>query len=162
MGSSTEIGAVFKIKDSDIYNLWASRCLQYRWYSDGCVLFQIRHPVLSLMDKSFSRLEHIKESNIGLLGFLGPFDDFFIEIVWGIGIMVGPILGPTLGGYITEMADWRWIFYINVPFCLLSLIMAINILKETKIEKNIHIDWTSLISMSLGVGALQVFLDRGN
>src|SRR5690606_26309756 len=41
--------------------------------------------------------------------------------IWGFGAMIGPILGPTLGGYLTEALNWRWVFYVNVPICLLSL-----------------------------------------
>ena len=40
--------------------------------------------------------------------------------IWGVGVMVGPILGPTLGGYLTEMYNWRWVFYINLPFGILA------------------------------------------
>lgn len=81
--------------------------------------------------------------------------------IWGIGVMVAPILGPTIGGYITEFASWRWIFYINVPICAISLLMTILIIPET-IKKSKAIDWTGLILMAVGIGCLQIFLDRGN
>ena len=41
--------------------------------------------------------------------------------LWGMGVMVGPILGPTLGGYLTEVYNWRWVFYINLPFGILAI-----------------------------------------
>lgn len=81
--------------------------------------------------------------------------------IWGVGVMVGPILGPTLGGYLTEIASWRWTFYVNVPVGILSLFLAMNFIKETP-KKIREIDWISLILLSLAIGATQLFLDRGN
>lgn len=81
--------------------------------------------------------------------------------IWGIGIMVGPVLGPTLGGYITEALNWRWVFYINIPPCIIAWIMTIKLVKESPTHKE-YIDWVGAILMILGVGFLQLFLDRGN
>ncbi len=81
--------------------------------------------------------------------------------IWGIGIMAAPVLGPTLGGYITENLDWRWIFYINVPVCIIAFFMTIKFIKETVRIKQ-SIDWVGLFWMALGIGTLQVFLDQGN
>lgn len=81
--------------------------------------------------------------------------------IWGIGIMAAPVLGPTIGGYITAHSSWRWIFYINVPFCLVSLSLASIYIKQTNtIAKKIS--WSQLISMIIAVGCLQLFLDQGN
>lgn len=80
--------------------------------------------------------------------------------VWGMGIMVGPILGPTLGGYIIDVLDWRWIFYLNIPICALAFLMTLRFIKETPLVKR-NIDWVGLILMTIGVGSLQIFLDRG-
>lgn len=81
--------------------------------------------------------------------------------VWGVGIMAAPVLGPTLGGYITDWINWRWIFYINVPVCLIAIVMAFMFIRETKREK-LNIDWVGLGLMALTIAALQIFLDRGN
>lgn len=81
--------------------------------------------------------------------------------IWGIGIMVAPVLGPTLGGYITEHSSWRWIFYINVPVCTLSFFMALRFIKNN-VRTAIKIDWLGAILMGVGVGAFQIFLDEGN
>lgn len=81
--------------------------------------------------------------------------------IWGMGIMVAPVLGPTLGGYITEALNWRFVFYINLPVCLVAFILAIAFIKETP-KENMRIDWPGLLFMSLGVGCFQTFLDRGN
>jgi DHA2 family multidrug resistance protein len=81
--------------------------------------------------------------------------------IWGMGVMVGPILGPTLGGYLTEIASWRWTFYINVPVGILSLILAWRVVPDTP-KKERQMDWFGLFLISLSIGATQYFLDRGN
>lgn len=54
--------------------------------------------------------------------------------MWGMGVMVGPILGPTLGGWLTEAYNWRWVFYINVPIGLVTFLGLSAYLEETKIR----------------------------
>ena len=51
--------------------------------------------------------------------------------LWGVGVMVGPILGPTLGGYLTEYYNWRWVFYINLPFGILAFLGILGFVPET-------------------------------
>lgn len=81
--------------------------------------------------------------------------------IWGIGIMVGPILGPTLGGYITEYWNWRWIFYVNMPICILAFFMTLRYVTESERTKQ-FLDVFGLILMTIGVGTLQYVLDRAN
>jgi MFS transporter, DHA2 family, multidrug resistance protein len=81
--------------------------------------------------------------------------------IWGIGIMAAPVLGPTLGGYVADSMNWRWIFYINVPICIIAAVMAYLFINESNKVK-LKIDWNGLILMSITIGAFQVFLDRGN
>lgn len=81
--------------------------------------------------------------------------------IWGIGIMAAPVFGPTLGGFITEHASWRWIFYINLPFCLLGVLLTLWVIPKTKRIKQ-KIDYFGLFLMVIGIGALQIFLDKGN
>ncbi|WP_116964617.1 DHA2 family efflux MFS transporter permease subunit [Fastidiosibacter lacustris] len=81
--------------------------------------------------------------------------------VWGVGIMAAPVLGPTLGGYITDWMNWRWIFYINIPVCLIAIVMTVLFISETKREK-LNIDWLGLFLMIIAISTLQIFLDRGN
>ncbi|KFN43569.1 DHA2 family efflux MFS transporter permease subunit [Arenimonas oryziterrae] len=80
--------------------------------------------------------------------------------LWGMGIMVGPILGPPLGGWLTEYYSWRWVFLINVPVGALALlgIMA-SVPKDRAVSR--PLDWTGLVLLALGIGGLQLFLDRG-
>lgn len=81
--------------------------------------------------------------------------------IWGVGIMVGPILGPTLGGYLTEFLNWRFTFYLNVPVGILAVILVWNFIPHTeKIKRSI--DWIGLLFLLFGIGCLQYFLDRGS
>src|SRR6218665_1074979 len=81
--------------------------------------------------------------------------------IWGMGVMVGPIAGPTVGGWLTETLDWRWTFFINLPVGILSLILAMRYVPDT--EKRLRkMDWTGFVLLGLAIGGLQYFLDRGN
>jgi len=82
--------------------------------------------------------------------------------VWGIGFMMGPIVGPTLGGYLADTWSWRWIFYINLPVGFLGFFMASAFLFDPPyLRKPGRVDWPGLCLMVLGFGCLQLFLDRG-
>ena len=81
--------------------------------------------------------------------------------LWGMASVMGSFVGPTVGGYVTEYLSWRYIFYINVPFGLLALAGAAAFLPETKIDPERRLDWFGFLSLSLGIGALQLMLDRG-
>ena len=81
---------------------------------------------------------------------------------WSMIVIVAPVLGPIVGGYITEVYSWPWIFYINVPIGIFSALTVWFILKDYESEIVRHpIDWTSLGLLALGVGALQIMLDNG-
>jgi len=80
--------------------------------------------------------------------------------IWGAGIMVGPILGPVLGGWLTENANWRWVFYINLPVGVLAFYGIARYLPESK-PTGERLDLFGLASLSLAIGLLQLFLDRG-
>jgi MFS transporter, DHA2 family, multidrug resistance protein len=81
--------------------------------------------------------------------------------IWGLGVMVGPVAGPTLGGWLTEVASWRWTFYINVPVGALSLFLAMQFIPETR-KRERRMDWTGFGLMAIGIAMLQYLLDRGN
>jgi DHA2 family multidrug resistance protein len=84
--------------------------------------------------------------------------------VWGLGMMAAPVMGPTLGGWITDNYSWRWIFYINVPTGLIASVMiAIFVHDPDYIRRGIQrIDWWGLCYLVLGIASLQVMLDRGD
>jgi len=81
--------------------------------------------------------------------------------VWGVGVMVGPILGPTLGGYLTDAYNWRWVFLINVPFGILASLGLWAFMRETSRQEGLRFDWTGFAVLSVGLAALQLMLDRG-
>lgn len=76
--------------------------------------------------------------------------------LWGVGVMVGPILGPTLGGYLTDVYDWRWVFFINVPFGILGIAGLGLFLRERGGSAALKFDWIGFAALSLGLGALQL------
>lgn len=82
---------------------------------------------------------------------------------WGMGIVAAPILGPTLGGWITDSYSWRWVFYINVPVGILSLILIyLFIYDPPHIRRgSLRVDAWGLGMLAIGMGALQIMLDKG-
>ncbi len=81
--------------------------------------------------------------------------------LWTMGVMIGPIFGPILGGYLTENYSWRWVFYINVPFGVVTVFGLLTFLKETTFGKSARLDWIGFTALSLAIGAFQTMLDRG-
>lgn len=83
--------------------------------------------------------------------------------IFGMGVMVGPTLGPTLGGWITDNYSWPWIFYINIPLGIVAAIMTWRSVPEPKhaVTLNARVDWGGLLFLILGIGALQILLERG-
>lgn len=81
--------------------------------------------------------------------------------IFGVAVMVGPILGPVLGGWLTENYDWRWVFFINLPIGALAAAGLATFLFDTPRVPGVRLDWLGFASLSLGIGALQVMLDRG-
>jgi MFS transporter, DHA2 family, multidrug resistance protein len=80
--------------------------------------------------------------------------------IWGAGIMVGPILGPMMGGWLTENFDWRWVFFINLPVGLFALWGIFRFLPESR-PRSAPLDMFGFVALSLALGFLQMFLDRG-
>jgi DHA2 family multidrug resistance protein len=85
--------------------------------------------------------------------------------IFGMGIVVGPILGPLLGGYFTDNFSWRWIFYINLPIGILALFMIYSFIFDPPYqqlrEKGEKVDYIGLTLLCLGLGSLQMVLDKG-
>jgi MFS transporter, DHA2 family, multidrug resistance protein len=81
--------------------------------------------------------------------------------VWTMGVMIGPIFGPILGGWLTENYNWRWVFYINVPFGIMAAVGLLAFLKETAHGSSARLDWIGFGALSIAIGALQTMLDRG-
>lgn len=81
--------------------------------------------------------------------------------IWGMGIMLAPILGPVVGGYITDTWSWRWVFFINVPFCIIAFILILRYIQDSPVIRS-AIPWLSISFLITGIGSLQMMLDRGN
>jgi DHA2 family multidrug resistance protein len=81
--------------------------------------------------------------------------------MWGVAVMAGPILGPVLGGWLTENYSWRYVFYINVPIGILCFLGMRAFLTDTARNAHEKLDWFGFGTLSLGIGAMQVLLDRG-
>jgi DHA2 family multidrug resistance protein len=81
--------------------------------------------------------------------------------IWGMGVMLGPIMGPTLGGWLTENYTWRWVFFVNLPFGVLTVLGLGLFMKETPTRGDVPFSWFGFLTLSLGIGALQMMLDRG-
>ena len=81
--------------------------------------------------------------------------------MFGISVMVGPVLGPVIGGWLTENASWRWVFYINVPIGMLAFAGVSIFVTETRRDLGARLDWLGFGALSLAIAALQMFLDRG-
>ncbi|MGA2045841.1 MAG: DHA2 family efflux MFS transporter permease subunit [Roseiarcus sp.] len=81
--------------------------------------------------------------------------------LFGVSVMVGPVLGPVIGGWLTDNISWRWVFYINVPIGALAFAGITVFLLETKTNALARLDWLGFAALSVAIGALQIFLDRG-
>ena len=80
--------------------------------------------------------------------------------IWGMGVMVGPILGPVIGGYLTDNFNWRWVFYVNLPVGALTLAILWFLLPSRPKAKR-SFDFTGFIFIGLAVASFQLMLDRG-
>jgi DHA2 family multidrug resistance protein len=81
--------------------------------------------------------------------------------IWGLGVTVAPILGPTLGGWLTDNYNWRWVFYINVPLGVLAYLLLADQLPRRSPRTDKPFDWAGFVMLSVAVAAFQLMLDRG-
>ncbi len=83
--------------------------------------------------------------------------------IFGMGAMLGPIVGPLLGGWITDTMSWRWIFYINIPIGIFAIILNVLVIEDPSYmqRQKMKIDYWGLLFLSVGLGALQFMLDKG-
>jgi MFS transporter, DHA2 family, multidrug resistance protein len=81
--------------------------------------------------------------------------------IWGMGVMMGPIMGPSLGAWLTETYSWHWVFFVNIPFGIVTVLGLVVFMDETRQDHNLRFDWFGFAALALGIGSLQVALDRG-
>lgn len=88
-----------------------------------------------------------------------------VQGVFGICVIVGPVVGPTLGGWLTDNYNWRWIFYINIPVGILATILCQLFVPKDQIKtedaRKVHIDWFGIATLSMMLGSLQYVLEKG-
>jgi DHA2 family multidrug resistance protein len=81
--------------------------------------------------------------------------------IWGVGVMLGPIMGPTLGAWLTDNYSWHWVFLINLPIGVVTVVGLLFFMQETQRHEHLRFDWFGFIALAVGIGSLQLLLDRG-
>jgi DHA2 family multidrug resistance protein len=81
--------------------------------------------------------------------------------IWGMGVMMGPIMGPSLGAWLTETYSWHWVFFVNLPFGIFTVLGLMIFMDETKKNHELRFDWFGFAALAIGIGSMQIALDRG-
>jgi MFS transporter, DHA2 family, multidrug resistance protein len=81
--------------------------------------------------------------------------------IWGMGVMMGPIMGPSLGAWLTETYSWHWVFFVNLPFGIITVLGLLTFMEETRADRGMRFDWFGFAALAVGIGAMQLALDRG-
>src|ERR1700731_916509 len=108
----------------------------------------------------------IPSSQAILMETFAPEEQQMAMAMWGVGLMIAPILGPTLGGWITDNWNWRWNFYINVPIGFIAFAMVSAFvhdppyMRQSRAQKG-RVDYLGILLLILSLGVLQIVLDRG-
>lgn len=125
------------------------------WSIESLVLFRV------IQGLSGGSLQPISQSV--LLETFPPSQHGTAMAIFGAGVMVGPVIGPVLGGWITDNWSWPWIFYINIPMGVISIIMATVFIVDPHYMKalKVRVDYWGLAFLAVGIGCLQMVLDRG-
>ncbi|MGE5276191.1 MAG: DHA2 family efflux MFS transporter permease subunit [Acidobacteriota bacterium] len=82
--------------------------------------------------------------------------------LFGLGVVVGPTIGPTLGGWITDNYSWPWIFYVNIPIGIVATLLTLSFIREGRHGREVgSVDWAGIGLLVVGIGSLQIVLERG-
>jgi DHA2 family multidrug resistance protein len=81
--------------------------------------------------------------------------------IWGIGVMLGPIMGPTLGAWLTDNYSWHWVFFINLPVGIFTVLGLMVFMQESERRNERRFDWFGFAALAVAIGSLQLMLDRG-
>lgn len=143
------------------------------YFAASIVLFTIASILCGLSDNVWELVFFRVIQGIGGGGLLSTAQAILIETfpkedlglanaIFGVGVIIGPTIGPALGGYITDNLSWPWIFYINVPIGIAATICTILFIKEPPEKmKTGKMDWWGIIFLAVGIGAMQVVLEKG-
>jgi DHA2 family multidrug resistance protein len=82
--------------------------------------------------------------------------------IFGVGVVFGPIVGPVVGGYLSEAYNWRWVFYMILPFTAIALVGVLLFIRKTANTSVRRLDWTGFLALAVGVACVQLMLDRGH
>jgi DHA2 family multidrug resistance protein len=116
--------------------------------------------------QGFAGAAMIPSSQAILMETFPPNEQQLAMAVWGIGLQLAPVAGPTIGGWITDNLNWRWNFYINIPVGIVAFLMAWTFLKDPpylsrqRSSKN-PVDWAGIVYLAVGLGLLEIVVDRG-
>src|SRR4051812_12807937 len=100
-------------------------------------------------------------SQAGMVGSYALHERAKAMAIWGMGVMMGPIMGPSLGAWLTETYSWHWVFFVNLPFGVFTVLGLLVFMDETKKNFDLRFDWLGFLALAIGIGALQIALDRG-
>ncbi len=81
--------------------------------------------------------------------------------IWGVGVILGPIIAPTLGGYLSETYNWRWVFFMILPVAAVALLLVLAFISDKRAGQRERLDWTGFLALAVTIAALQLMLDRG-
>jgi DHA2 family multidrug resistance protein len=81
--------------------------------------------------------------------------------IWGMGVVIGPIVGPTIGGYVAEAYNWRWVFFMIAPVCVLSVFLVWVFITDNRRLQGTRLDWTGFVALTVAIACFQLIMDRG-
>ena len=81
--------------------------------------------------------------------------------LFGMSVVIGPAVAPALGGFLAEAYDWRWIFYLIIPFCFAAFLLALAFVRDGGRDAAVRLDWTGFLTLSVAIVCLQLMVDRG-
>ncbi|HVZ25339.1 MAG TPA: DHA2 family efflux MFS transporter permease subunit, partial [Sediminibacterium sp.] len=153
---------------------WMSARFGRKYYFAGSIiLFTIASVLCGLSSNVWELVFFRVIQGIGGGGLLSTAQAILIETfpkeelglanaIYGLGVIIGPAIGPTLGGYITDNASWQWIFFINIPFGILATVLTLLYVREPLQRlKAAKMDWLALGLLIAAIGSLQIVLEKG-